>query len=340
MGARAQLVAERDEVLIAGPHQRQRHAEARLVDKRRRRQGGVPVPDPERHRVIGDVVAAAREQERVPGAAGGAAIGEVLREQDALLDAEHESDLVAGIGEVEDRHAELGLETRDDAPGKHERGIVEPRIPLGHDLERHEGRRLRRRGHALLAGLCGGRQGAALLHDRHGRLVVADAAVELRFRALVALVPLAGDRFGRGRLGYGAPGGAEGEGRLFRAGQRLRLFKRDRSRVGRCYLRRGGTRLSRGLAAQAGLRGLPRLPDGVFAMVPPLARYRGPSRNGQKHRVATIRCRPAASVNGRAAHPRLTTGREARPSLRRIRPGPFDERAGNAGEHRPLPKRH
>ena len=140
-GLRAEAVAQGDQVFVARAHQRQRGVEPRLVDERGRRQRRVEVPDPQRHRVVDDVVAAAGEEHRVPRPARRTAVGELLDQHLALLHAEHVAHLVAGLGEVQDRHAQRVLEPRDDAAAEERHGVVEPRITFGEHLER-PGRRL------------------------------------------------------------------------------------------------------------------------------------------------------------------------------------------------------
>ena len=72
------------------------------------------------------------------GTACRAAVAELLGEELALLDAQHVADLVAGFGQVQDRDAEPILEPRDDAAAEEWHRIVEPRIPLGENLQRRE----------------------------------------------------------------------------------------------------------------------------------------------------------------------------------------------------------
>ncbi len=135
-GLRAQAVAQADQVFVTRAHERERGVEPSLVNESRRRQRRVEILDPQRHRVVDDVVAASGEEHRVPWPARGTAVGELLDQQPALLHAQHVAHFVARLGQIQDRHAELLLEPRDDSAAEERHGIVEPRIAFGEHLQR------------------------------------------------------------------------------------------------------------------------------------------------------------------------------------------------------------
>ena len=136
-------------------------------------------------------------KEHVPRPARGAAVAQLLREELALFDAKHVPDFVARFRQIQDRDAEAILKPRDDAAAKKRNRIVEPRIPLGENLQRRERPALRGRlvpPSAWPAPFALGRARATPLHDIHRGLVLANSALRvlrrLPARAFHALHPL------------------------------------------------------------------------------------------------------------------------------------------------------
>ena len=179
--AGAQLVAQRDQVFVSGTHQRQCGVEARLVDVLGRRHGRfqsliqsaiglstMSLPPPE-------------NSSTSHGPPAGEPSAQMFREEHAFLDAEHVANLVACFRQIQDRNAEPILEARNDAAAEEGHRIVEPRIPLGEDLQRCERLVLRNRLASLGLGCAFWTRPprASPLHDLHRGRVFANAVCDL-----------------------------------------------------------------------------------------------------------------------------------------------------------------
>src|SRR5262245_26605395 len=147
------------------------------------------------------------------------AISQPLGQGRALLDTQHETNLIARLRQVEYGHAQPSLQARNDASAEERYGIVEPRIAFGEDLQRRERLtaldcRLGAAGPASRSR----RQRAAGLHDLHDGLVFARPANALAALLPSQLFPLLTNRPQRRRLRCRCPRGLEAS----RAWTRLR----------------------------------------------------------------------------------------------------------------------